>query len=108
MKVKFINARDNGTKIYGLIGTTKEIADHKAAVEKRNQKYILDKSTGMPLYFTSRPLSSESEYTLDKDGYLEDKNAISKSQEVLDTLAMFKGMSVTDLQKFAQIKQAGY
>lgn len=105
MKVTFLNSRDNGVKIYALTGTAKELADYKKV---KGDKHIEDKATGKPLYFTSRPMSSDIEYVLDKDGYLIDSEGAGKAQEVLNALSQFKGMNLMDLQKFAAIKQAGF
>lgn len=105
MKVTYLNSKDNGVKIYALTGTAEEL---KAYKKSKGDKYIEDKVTSKPLYFTSRPMSSDTEYTLDKDGYLVDSESAGKAQEVLNALSQFKGMNLMDLQKFAAIKQAGF
>jgi len=105
MKVTYLNSKDNGVKIYALSGVAKELADYKKV---KGDKHMVDKKTNAPLYFTSRPMSSEIEYSLDDQGYLVDPNESTKSQEVLNALSQFKGMNLMDLQKFAAIKQAGF
>jgi hypothetical protein len=105
MKVTYLNSRENGVKIYSLTGNAEEI---KAYKKVKGDKLIEDKATGKALYFTSRPMSSDVEYTLDKEGYLIDSAEAGKSQEVLNALSQFRGMNLMDLQKFAAIKQAGF
>lgn len=100
-KVTFKNANKSGAYTYTLSGTDKELADYKKAkgVNYREEN-------GVPLYFTSRPLSSEVEYSLDGAGYLVAPMSNS-GQAIINKLAEVSQFSLNDLQKYAAMKAAG-
>jgi hypothetical protein len=106
MKVTYKTTRSNGTHIYSLTGTPEELAQYKT---EKGSYYLEDTSEGVhkgrPLYFTTRALSSSSEYKLEK-GNLEAETSIVQVQ-ILDALSQVGKFSLNDLQKFAAMKAAG-
>lgn len=106
MQATYKTTRSNGTHIYSLSGTPKEIEEYKAA---KGSYFMLDTSEGIhkgkPLYFTSRALSSTTEYKL-VGGNLEAETS-AVQVEMLNALAQVGKFSLNDLQKFAAMKAAG-
>ena len=106
MQVTYKTTRSNGTHIYSLTGTPEEMKAFKAA---KGTYYIEDTSEGIhkgkPLYFTSRALSSSTEYKLVGANLEAETSAIQV--QMLDALAQVGKFSLTDLQKFAAMKAAG-
>ena len=102
MKAIFKNTNKSGAFTYTLTGTDKEIAAYKAA---KGSFYREDENKA-PLYFTSRPLNSETEYTLDAKGYLTAETS-AQTQTILNALASVAQLDLNSLQKFAAMKAAG-
>ena len=102
MKATFHTTNKSGSTAYTLTGTPEEIKAYKAA----KGTYYRETKDGKPLYFTSRPLSSEVNYTLDKAGYLS-ANDTAKAQQIKNALASVAGTSLNDLQKYSAMVQAG-
>lgn len=102
MKAIFKTTNKSGAYTYSLQGTDKEIAAYKAA---KGSFYREDENEA-PLYFTSRPLNSETEYSLDAKGYLVAEDS-AQTQTVLNALSTVAKLSLNDLQKFAAMKAAG-
>jgi len=102
MQAIFHTTNKSGSTAYTLVGTKEEIAAYK----KAKGSYYRETEDGKPLYFTSRPLSSETNYTLDKAGYLS-ANDTAKAQQIKNALASVAGTSLNDLQKYASMVQAG-
>lgn len=102
MKASFHTTNKSGSTAYTLTGTKEEIASYK----KAKGSFYRETEKGLPLYFTSRPLSSETEYALDEKGYLS-ANDVSKAQTIKNALASVAGTSLNDLQKYASMVQSG-
>lgn len=102
MKAIFKNTNKSGAFTYSLTGTKEELAAYKAA----KGSYYREDENKTPLYFTTRPLNSETEYTLDAKGYLTAETS-AQTQNVLNALSSVAQLSLNDLQKFAAMKQAG-
>jgi len=106
MKAIYKTTRSNGTHIYWLTGSKEELEAFKKA---KGSYYTEDNAEGIhkgkPLYFTTRALSSEEEYT-HNNGNL-DSAASAMQQTMLNALSQVGKFSLTDLQKFAAMKAAG-
>ena len=102
MKAIFHTTNRSGSNAYTLSGTPEEIKAYKTA----KGTFYRQTDDGKPLYFTSRPLSSETEYTMDKAGYLS-ANDVAKAQAIKNALASVAGTSLNDLQKYSAMVQAG-
>lgn len=102
MKAIFKTANKSGAFTYSLTGTAKELEAYK----KAKGAYYREDESKAPLYFTTRPLNSETEYTLDAKGYLTAETS-AQTQTILNALSSVGSLSLNDLQKYAAMKQAG-
>lgn len=102
MKAIFHTNNKSGSKSYVLTGSDKELEAYK----KARGSFYRETDDKKPLYFTSRSLSSETEYKLDAQGYLT-ANDTAKAQSINNALASVAGTSLNDLQKYATMVQAG-
>ena len=100
--VTFRTQNRSGAYTYALAGTAKEIE----AYVKAKGAFLRKDESGTPLYFTTRPLASGVEYTLDDKGYLTEPPS-TEAQAIVDKLSAYSRISLKDVQKYAALTQAG-